>query len=285
MKLPAVLRQDGQDIFHRRANRGNMPFKENLLKKMKIDEMAKNVFASIGPPDNATKIDKETMRSILELSPYQPKKKRDLELYIEDADNEKKRIIVLDNELPIYLTTEEDVAMRKSPTIKEMISIRNAFKIINDKDVKISTKDESLKTIQKECIDLIDLSFVKSDLDEIESDGLISLERGYSEGVIESISLFAEILGYAKAPKAFKISHCELFGALAKKENNEMTFGPVVIYNIMHNTIKWVDESISSFKEFQIKQLHSIATGKEKALKEGTPVFRYLKDEIIKRYL
>ena len=30
------------------------------------------------------------MRSILELSPYQPKKKRDLELYIEDADNEKK---------------------------------------------------------------------------------------------------------------------------------------------------------------------------------------------------
>ena len=50
--------------------------------------------------------------------------------------------------------------MRKSPTIKEMISIRNAFKIINDKDVKISTKDESLKTIQKECIDLIDLSFV-----------------------------------------------------------------------------------------------------------------------------
>ncbi|MCJ7774385.1 MAG: hypothetical protein MUP22_14780 [Desulfobacterales bacterium] len=262
-----------------------MSFKENLLKKMKIDEMTKKVFASIGPPDSGIKIDKEIMRSILEMSSYQPQKERDLELYIQDADNGKKKIIVLDNELPIYITTVKDVAMRKSPTIKEMVNIRNAIKIINDKDVKISRKEESLKTIQKECIDLIDLSFKKSDLDEIENDGVISLERGYAEGVIESIALFADLLGYTEAPKPFNISHCELFGALAKKENNEMLFGPVVIYNIMHNTIKWVDESISSFKEFQIKHLHSISTGKEKALKEGAAVFLYLKDEIIKRYL
>jgi len=247
--------------------------------------MAKKVFASIGPSDSGLKIDKETMRSILEFSPYKPRKERDLELYIQETNTDKNKIIVLDNELPIYNTTIEDVALRKSPTIKEMVNIRNAIKIINDKDVKTSRKEESLKIIQKECIDMIDLSFKKADLDEIENDGMISLERGYDEGVIESISLFAELLDYMDVPKVFKISHCKLFGALTKKENNETLLGPVVIYNIMHNTIKFIDEPISSAKEPQRKYLHRIATGKEKAVMEGTDVFKHLKGEIIKRYL
>ena len=262
-----------------------MSFKENLLKKIDIDNMAKKALASIGPADSGLKIDKEIMRSILELSSYEPKKERDLELFIQKTNADLKRIIVLDNELPIYNTTIEDVALRKSPTIKEMLSIRNAIKIINDKDVKISRKEESLRHIQKECIDMIDLSFEKSDLDEIENDGVMSLERGYTEGVIESIILFAELLEYTEAPKTFNVSHCKLFGALEKKETNEIVFGPIVIYNIMHNTIKWVEDPLSSLKEFHLKLLHNIATGKEKAAKEGAAVFQLLKDEIIKRYL
>ena len=95
------------------------------------------------------------------------------------------------------------------------------IKIINDKDVKISRKEESLKRIQTDCIDMIDLSFDKPDLDEIENDGVVSLERGYTEGVMESIILFAELLGYTDAPKSFKVNHCRLFGVLQKKENNE----------------------------------------------------------------
>jgi len=262
-----------------------MSFKDNLLKKIKIDEMAKKAFVSTGPPDSGLKIDKDIMRRILEMSPYEPKKERDLELYIQKAGNDQHKILVLDNELPIYITTVQDVAMRKSPTIKEMVNIRNAIKILNDKDVKVSRKEESLNIIQKECIDLIDLSFKKSDLDDIENDGVLSLERGYAEGVIESIALFANLLGYAEAPQPFYINHCKLFGALTKKENNEMLFGPVVMYNIMHNTIKWIDETINSFKEFQMKHFHNIAAGKEKPLKEGTAVLLHLKDEIIKRFL
>ena len=262
-----------------------MPFKENLLKKINIDNQTKKVLASIGPSDSGLKIDKESMKSILELSPYEPRKERDLKLYIKRTNTDQYKIIVLDNELPIYNTTIEDVILRKSPTIKEMLNIRNVIKIINDKDVKTSRKEESLKIIQKECIDMIDLSFEKADLNDIENDGVISLERGYAEGVIESISLFAELLDYMDVPKFFKISHCKLFGALTKKENNEILLGPVVIYNLMHNTIKFIDEPISSAKEPQRKYLHSIATGKEKAVMEGTAVFKHLKGEIIKRYL
>ena len=40
-----------------------MSFKENLLKKIKIDNMAKKALASIGPADSGLKIDKEIMRS------------------------------------------------------------------------------------------------------------------------------------------------------------------------------------------------------------------------------
>lgn len=262
-----------------------MSFKENLLRKMSINRMAKTVRASIGSSDSGRKIDKETMRNLLEMSPYKPAKERDLELYVQRATNDQQRIIVLDNELPIYETTIYDVALRKSPTIKEMVNIRNIIKIINDTDVKISRKDESLDTIQQESIGLLDLSFEKSDLDKIENEGVISLERGYSNGVIESMSLFAELLEYSEAPKAFKVNHCQLFGYISDKGNNEIGFGPAVIYNMMYNTLKWINESLNNLNKNQIKHLHNIAIGKETAILEGASVFKQLKDKIIKRYL
>jgi ABC-type phosphate transport system ATPase subunit len=70
-----------------------MSFKENLLKKIKINNMAKQVIASIGPVDSGRKIDKKIMRNLLDLSDYTYKRKRDLDLYIEDIDAEKTRIL------------------------------------------------------------------------------------------------------------------------------------------------------------------------------------------------
>jgi hypothetical protein len=79
----------------------------------------------------------------------------------------KTRILVLDNDLTIYHTTVEDVVLRKSPTVKEMVSIRNAIKILNDKDVVISKKEASLKTIRDICIDQLDLHYTAADIDGI----------------------------------------------------------------------------------------------------------------------
>ena len=92
--------------------------------------------------------------------------------------------------------------MRRSPTVKEMISIRNAFKILNDKDVIVKKGPETLETIQKECIDLLDLSYKKTDLTAIAEDGTASLENAYQDGVIESLSLFGELLGFEHPPEA-----------------------------------------------------------------------------------
>ena len=260
-----------------------MSFKENLLKKIKIDRMSKIVLNSIGSIDSGRKIDKETMRELLEMSPYKFRQERDLDLYIKEVDNDIDKILVLDNDLSIYKTTLEDVVMRKSPIIKEMISIRNAIKILNDKDVVISKKGESLRTVQNELIEMIDLSFNKSDIEEIEKDGLDALEKLDADGVSECLSMFAELLGYRSPPKAMKIINHSVMGSLTKKESGEVMFGPVVIYSITNNYLKLIDEQIGSLDKEKIELMHNIAVGKEAAPLEGPLVFQYLKEEVLKR--
>jgi len=259
-----------------------MSFKENLLKKIKINNMAKQVIASIGPLDSGRKIDKKIMRNLLDLCDYTYKRKRDLDLYIEDIDAEKTRILVLDNDLAIYNTSVYDVAMRKSPTVKEMMNPFNVVKILKDTDVVISKKEDSVKTIQQECIAKLNLSFNASDLDEIAKDGLASFENGYSDGVIECLDLFAAILNYRNPPKAFSVGHHKITGTLVKKENGEEMFGPMVLFSMMHNTLKLIDQQIGSFDRERIKFVQNVAAGKEKASAEGSDVFQYLKTTALK---
>jgi hypothetical protein len=153
-----------------------MAFRENLLKKIQIDQLASRVLATIGALGSEVKLDREAMRQLLALSPYAPQRVRDLDLYVEDTGTPVKQILVLDNELPIYRTTVADVAMRKSPTVGEMAKIWNIVKILKDSDVKISRKSDSLKAVQDESIARLDLSFGAEDINDIRRDGIASIE-------------------------------------------------------------------------------------------------------------
>ena len=239
--------------------------------------------ASMGPAESGRKVDRDAMRQLLEMSPYKHEKSRDLDLYIEPMDGELKKILVLDNELPIYRTTIEDVTIRKSPLIKEMVKIRNMIKILKDSDVKISRKDESVKAIQQECIDELDLSFNATDIEGIAKDGQASLERDYPDGVVESLELFAELLDYKPAPRAFQLSRHIILGALTTKAGGEVLYGPMVIYGQIHGNLKFIDEQISSFDKPKIELIQQIATGKQKAAVEGPEVFEHLKNLILNR--
>ena len=260
-----------------------MSFKENLLTKLKIDHWADKVIASIAPVESGSKVDKDAMRSLLEISAYQHQKVRDLDLYVAGIDQAQKKIFVLDNELPIYQTTIDDVVMRKSPLIKEMVKIRNIIKILKDTDVKLSRKDESVKAIQKECIDQLDLSFTESDIDAIARDGQASLERDYADGVIECLDLFAELLDYQPAPKAFQLGRHKIMGALTPRDGGEALYGPMTIYSLIHGTLKLIDEQISSFDKTKIELVQQVAAGKQKAAVEGPDVFEYLKNTVLKK--
>lgn len=257
-----------------------MPFKENLLTKLKIDRLAARVIASIAPAGSGIKVDKDAMRGLLELSAYQYQKVRDLDLYVEDIDPQQKKIFVLDNELPIYRTTIDDVAMRKSPLIKEMVKIPNIIKILKDADVKLSRKDESVRAIQKACIERLDLSFNQSDIDEIAEDGKVSLERDYADGVVECLELFAEILNYRPAPQAFQLSRHKIIGKLTPKAGDEVLYGPIVIYSLIHGSLKLISDRVSSFDTAKIELIQQIAAGKQKAALEGPDVFEYLKNAV-----
>ena len=260
-----------------------MSFKENLLTKIKIDKLADTVIASIGPAESGRKVDKDAMRSLLGMSPYQYQKARDLDLYVEDIDRDRKKIFVLDNELPIYQTTIDDVAMRKSPLIKEMVKIRNIIKILKDSDVKLSRKDASVRAVQKACIDQLDLSFNESDIDEITADGKASFERDYPDGVIECLELFSELLDYKPAPKAFELGRHKIFGALTPKAAEEVLYGPMIIYSLIHGTLKLIEDQISSFDKTKIELIQQVAAGKQKVAVEGSEVFDYLKNTVLKK--
>jgi hypothetical protein len=260
-----------------------MSFKDDLLKKLRINQLSRTVLASIGSAESGLKIDKDAMRSLLGMSPYQYQKHRDLDLYIQKGEGDRSRILVLDNELPIYETTVEDVLIRKSPYTKEMLSIKNVIKILNDSDVKRSRKEASLERVQKECIAGLDLTYNPSDIESIAKEGTDSLENGYFDGILESISLLAELLNYQPPPRAFRIRHHESFGKLTEKQAAEFSYGPAVVLSRIDNLLVMVEDTISSLDKSKIKFFQKIARGEEKASIEGIEVFHRLKEMVLNK--
>ena len=259
-----------------------MSFKENLLKKIEIDSLAARVIATIGPLESGRKVDKEAMRNLLVMAGYTHRKERDLDLFLEDETAEKGSILVLDNDLTIYDTTVEDVVIRKSPYLKDMVSIRNIVKILNDKDVVVSKKESSVKHIQQACVENLDLTYDSSDISDMAIDGVASMESHYADGVVEVIDMFADLLSYKPPPKIFSLRHQHVRGALEEKANNEMVFGPVVLYSLANNTVKIIDTPISSADKEQVQHYKRMASGDEKAPINGEDAFRYLQEAVMK---
>ncbi len=258
-----------------------MSFKENLLQKIRIDRLAQGVTASIGPPGSGRKIDKPTMKSLLEMSPYAYRRERDLDLYIREMGDAAPRVLVLDNELPIYRSPVSDVALRKSPTVKEMVNIRNVVKILSDKDVKESQKEDSVQTVQTACLEGLDLSFSPPDIQAIAADGQTALETGDPDGVTETLSLFSELLGWSSLSEALEIGGHHIVGETARGGPGETLYGPMVLFDPRHNRIRLVKGPVSSLDKVGLDALHRVATGKEKADLEGPDVMPYLSDAVL----
>ena len=221
-------------------------FKENLLKKIEIDRLANRVIATLGPSGSGKKADLDAMRRLLSMGPYSHQQERDMDLYLASDDPGKKHILVLDNELPFYHTTVEDVALRKSPTIKEMISIRNAVKILNDQDVLTSKRDESVRTVRSACIGRLDLSYGEKDLDAIAAEGIAALEAGDGGGVVEALSLFEELLDYTTPDRGFQVKGFRITGSITEEENGVLRFGPILIFDEAKGKLMLLESSIRS---------------------------------------
>ncbi len=261
-----------------------MTFKENLLKKIQVDTLAKTVIDSWKPAESIQHIDKEAMRRLLDLAGYHRLKERDLELYLQPTQSGSSTIVVLDNELAIYRSTVADVALRKSPTVKEMLSIRNAIKILNDADVVISKKQKSVQTIHKTAVDSLDLSFTAPDIAQMASDGNAAFERGSAEGVLEALALFGELLGYGPPPKALAIAHQTVVGTRGRSPAGDLCFGPAVLYDPMDHFLALIDRPINVKDKDQVAWARQVLQRKSAAPIEGQAVFEFLHRMVLKTH-
>ena len=260
-----------------------MSFRENLLQKMELDRLAARVIASCGTGKSSHPIDKETMRKLLNLSPYQYRHERDLDLYVKDTGEELKMILVLDNELPIFRSTIKDVVTRRSPRTLEMWNFRTIRNILVDSDIKLSSRADSVETVLRDALAQLDLTYTDKDIENLAREGMAWLAGRDANGVGESLAMFAAVLGYSKPQKYFSLDKTITYGKSVSGENNNVVFGPLVLYRPLDNTLVWIDQSFSRYDREQIKFLHSIATGRATVPISGDAVFEKLQSNVLER--
>ncbi len=258
-----------------------MSYKDNLLKKIEIDHLTRRIGTMIGTVDSGKRIDKTDLGRLLAFFPWTRKQERDLTLYLEAEGAEKTRILVADNDLTLYHTTSQDVLLRKSPTVKEMVSIKNAIKILNDHDVVVSKKEETLATVQAICIGELDLDYTADDIDELAREGKAFLENGSSDGVRESLMLFAELLQLETAPKAFAMQHHDIYGKKGTHTNGALSFGPLVMYSLANNALVCLETVLSSRDKSRFNRLKAASGGEADVAAKGTAVFDLMKSKVL----
>jgi hypothetical protein len=163
-----------------------MSFKEDLKAKIKLDRLLQKLVSTIREPPGKRWLDKVLTQELLDMTDLKHEELLDmtdlkhekvsyLHLYIRPLVGEIMEVLVFDNELPIYHTTVADVALRKSPHWKQMFSIRNIKKIMNDQDVIISKGKESLKRLHANAMALLDLTYTRDDLTLLLEDAFFEL--------------------------------------------------------------------------------------------------------------
>lgn len=257
-----------------------MAFKDNLRKKIEINTLSNRIKASMGPPDSGRRIDKDLVRQLLAEGDYEKIVERDMELYRLSPLGDKPRLLVLDNDLPIYSSSVDDVVLRKSPVVKEMLNIRNVIKILNDADVVISKKDLSLSTLRDELIAGLDLRFTKEDIEDLVYDGRSALENKYAEGVQETLNFLADLLEYMPAPKALRVKHLTIWGDSGESAGRRQ-FGPVVLYDHMHNTLKYIQQPIDESNPDDLTRYEAVVSGTASPDEVGEDVFKVLGESVL----
>lgn len=260
-----------------------MEFRENLLRKIAIDDLSANVIRSLKDPDSGIHFDRDGMRQLLEMGPYRHEHERDLDLYVLEKGPQAGTILVLDNGLAIYRTSTEDVVLRKSPTVKEMVNIPNAIKILSDKDVVLSRKAESVKSVVRVLNAELDLTYTADDIAAIAQAGRQALEREEAGGVEQNLRLFAELLALTTLPRPFRIGNqwVHIRGRLQSQTAGGYVVGPVVVYNRAENILKLLPGSLDSRDDDSMEIYRQVVDGERDADVMGRRVFDWLERQVL----
>lgn len=260
-----------------------MTLKETILKKIKIKDASKAVAESIRTIGDS-RIDKKNAIILLESSGYTHEHLRDINLYYKGIDPDKRLIIVLDSEFATYNTSLEDVAIRKSPTIKEMLSIGNVKKILWDEGVILQKKTGTLETITREAIERLEIVITKKSVEEIMYQAMASLAEGHDEGIMEGLMIFSELLEWSSPQVSIKTPSVFISGKIIRDSGPENNFGPALAYNRKSREIGLTEKVYGLFDENDRSAFEKFANENIGADIIGENVFRRLNEMVQSKY-
>jgi hypothetical protein len=253
-----------------------MSLKENLKAKIKLDRIFQSLFSTAREARGRLWLNKELTQEVLAMTDFKHKKVKDLHLYIRPMEGEIMEVLVLDNELPIYHTTVDDVTLRKSPYWQQMFSIRNVRKIMNDHDVIASKGKESLKRLHANALALLDLTYTRDDLAPLLEDARRGLERKSIEQIQESLDLFLELLGFQ--PLSLEVLEPG-FQSFARPELNGgvvPSFEHLVLFDEENLSLGLKKGAFSPQNDSDLAWVLQCARGEERADLQDTEVFEFL---------
>lgn len=259
-----------------------MSFKENFKNKMRLDKLVERTTAGMRETPGQRSLNKDAVREILEATDFKHSKVRGLNLYVRPLNGKSSEVLVLDNELPIYHSSVEDVAMRKTPHWKEMLSFGNVKRILNDQDVVISRGKESLKRIHEIALSQIDLSFTRKDMEQLVADAEMAFEKRSPIQVRELLDLFIDLLGFEPLPLGILEQDFDTF-ARPKLNGEEMDiYQDLIAFNAERLQLFLMKGNFSPDSDLELAQILQTLQGGQKADLQGANVFTYLADLAVK---
>lgn len=260
-----------------------MSLKENLQAKIQLDRLVQKISRSLRETPGQRHVDRSLMRELLARSDFTTKKIRDLQLFVRPLQGETMEILVLDNELPIYHTTPEDVALRKSPEWKEMFSVKNIRKILNDQDVVATKGKESLNRIHENALGQLDLSYTREDLVELVTDGRYALEQESVQELQETLDLFFELLGFK--PISLPVPQEDVQAFAVPRGNGGATplFEHLLLFDEQNFWLGLIKGTFSPEDERHLTHVVECLRGNEAVDLQGVQVLEFMADLALKR--
>jgi hypothetical protein len=253
-----------------------MSFKENLQAKIKLDALLRKLTSTVRETPGQRRLDKGRTQELLEMTDLQHKKVRDLHLYVRPLEGDIMEVLVFDNELPIYHTTVYDVALRKSPEWKEMFSIKNIKKVMDDKDVIVSKGKDSLNRLYNDALARLDLNYTEDDLALLVEDARRGLEEKSLEQIQESFDLFFALLHFQPVSLGILEHDIEVFARPKANGGAAKTFEYPIFFNEDNFLLGLKKGTISPRSDLDLAWVMQYVQGEETADLQGAEVFEFL---------
>jgi hypothetical protein len=234
-----------------------MSFKENLKAKIKLDRILQSLVSTVREPPGRRWLDKLLTKKLLAMTDFEHKKARNLDLYIRPLEGEIVEVAVLDNELPIYHTTVDDVALRKSPYWQQMFSIGNVRKIMNDHDVIASKGKESLKRLHANAVSLLDLTCTRDDLALL-------------------LDVFVNLLDFQPLPLGVLEPRFQSFARPKVNGGGVPSFEHLILFDEEKVLIGLKKGAFSPQSDSDLRWVMRYVRGEETAVLQGIDVFEFL---------